>query len=105
MGGHHQHQPDTMASAIASMVAAAPAVKVAQVSNTATARNMMTWNPIGNTMYETFSFLPPLREDEIAKQVDYIINNGWTPCLEVSPEETSMCADVFATRISCSTAT
>merc|ERR1712170_263363 len=84
-----------MASAIASMVAAAPAVKVAPVANTAQARNMMTWNPIGNTMYETFSFLPPLTDAEIARQVDYIISNGWTPCLEVSPAETSACDDMF----------
>jgi len=93
-----------MASALASMVAAAPAVKVAPVANTAQARNMMTWNPIGNTMYETFSFLPPLTDAEIARQVDYIISNGWTPCLEVSPAETSACDDVFASRITCSTA-
>merc|ERR1711963_1170957 len=93
-----------MASAIASMVAAAPAVKVAPVANTAQARNMMTWNPIGNTMYETFSFLPPLTDAEIARQVDYIISNGWTPCLEVSPAETSACDDVFASRITCTNA-
>merc|ERR1711937_720694 len=105
---HHstsRPQPVEMASAIASMVAAAPAVKVAPVANTTQARNMMTWNPIGNTIYETFSFLPPLTDAEIARQVDYIIVNGWTPCLEVSPAETSACDDVFASRITCSTAT
>merc|ERR1711879_284919 len=53
-----------------------------------------------NTMYETFSFLPPLSDMEIAKQVDYIIGNSWTPCLEVSPAETSSTGDVFACRIS-----
>lgn len=94
-----------MASAIASMAAVAPAVKVAPVANTTQARNMMTWNPIGNTMYETFSFLPPLSDNEIAKQVDYIVANGWTPCLEVAPEDTSSTADVFASRITCTTAT
>jgi hypothetical protein len=31
--------------------------------------------------FETFSYLPPLTNDQIAKQVDYIVNNGWTPCL------------------------
>merc|ERR1712213_71771 len=35
---------------------------------------------------------------------DYIISDGWTPCLEVSPAETSACDDVFASRITCSTA-
>jgi hypothetical protein len=33
-------------------------------------------------MFETFSFLPPLSDREIARQVDYIVANGWTPCLE-----------------------
>merc|ERR1712070_7635 len=93
-----------MASAIASMAAVAPAVKVGAVANTTQARNMMTWNPIGNTMYETFSFLPPLSDHEIAKQVDYIIANNWTPCLEIAPEATSSTQDVFASRIQCTTA-
>eukprot|EP00192_Tetraselmis_astigmatica_P022348 CAMPEP_0117674480 /NCGR_PEP_ID=MMETSP0804-20121206/15063_1 /TAXON_ID=1074897 /ORGANISM="Tetraselmis astigmatica, Strain CCMP880" /LENGTH=49 /DNA_ID= /DNA_START= /DNA_END= /DNA_ORIENTATION= len=48
-----------MAASIASMAAVAPAA-VATVSNVSRPRAMMTWNPIGNTMYETFSFLPPL---------------------------------------------
>lgn len=39
--------------------------------------------------YETFSYLPPLTSEQIAKQVDYIINNGWTPCLEFADPTTS----------------
>ena len=35
-------------------------------------------------MFETLSFLPPLDEEAIAKQIDYIIRNNWTPCLEFS---------------------
>ena len=38
-------------------------------------------------MFETLSFLPPLSADDIAKQVDYIIKNNWTPCLEFSEPE------------------
>jgi hypothetical protein len=38
-------------------------------------------------MFETFSYLPPLSDDQIARQVDYIVNNGWTPCLEFSEAE------------------
>jgi len=30
----------------------------------------------------TFSYLPPLTADQIAKQVDYVVNNGWVPTLE-----------------------
>ena len=28
------------------------------------------------------SFLPPLNDYEIAKQVAYLVNNGWIPCVE-----------------------
>jgi len=48
---------------------------------------MMIWQPINNKMFETFSYLPPLSDDEIAEQVDYIVDNGWTPCLEFSPAD------------------
>lgn len=62
-------------------------------------------NPLADRRrYETFSFLPPLTDAEISRQVDYIVQNGWTPCLEVSPEETSSTRDVFANRMSCTTA-
>jgi ribulose-bisphosphate carboxylase small chain len=48
----------------------------------AAADRMMVWQPIDNKMFETFSYLPPLTDEQIAKQVDYIVGNGWTPCLE-----------------------
>ena len=38
-------------------------------------------------MFETLSFLPPLDDEAIAKQVEYIIKNNWTPCLEFSEPE------------------
>ena len=31
--------------------------------------------------------MPPLDDDAIAKQVEYIIDNGWTPCLEFAEPE------------------
>ena len=37
-------------------------------------------------MFETFSFLPPLSDAEISKQVQYLLNNGWTPCIEFEDE-------------------
>ncbi len=39
--------------------------------------------------YETFSYLPPLTTEQIAKQVNYVITNGWTPCLEFADPATS----------------
>ena len=35
-----------------------------------------------NRMFETFSFLPPLSDADLTKQVQYLLNNGWTPCLD-----------------------
>ena len=34
--------------------------------------------------YETMSYLPQLSADDIRKQIDYMIRNKWTPCLEFS---------------------
>ena len=43
-------------------------------------------------MFETFSFLPPLTDAEITKQVEYITRNGWTPCLEFAePSQACEC--------------
>jgi len=42
-------------------------------------------------MFETFSFLPPLSDADLAKQVQYLLNNGWTPCLEFEDPEHAYC--------------
>ncbi|EFJ43322.1 hypothetical protein VOLCADRAFT_106899 [Volvox carteri f. nagariensis] len=59
-----------------------PAVKAATVAAPAQANKMMVWTPVNNKMFETFSYLPPLTDEQIAAQVDYIVANGWIPCLE-----------------------
>lgn len=41
-----------------------------------------TWNPIDNKKFETLSYLPPLSDDSIAKEIDYMMKKGWVPCLE-----------------------
>lgn len=69
----------TMKLAAASSVAAKAAVRAPAANS-----RMMVWRPDNNKMFETFSYLPPLSDDQIARQVDYIVNNGWTPCLEFS---------------------
>ncbi|PSS21083.1 Ribulose bisphosphate carboxylase small chain like [Actinidia chinensis var. chinensis] len=43
---------------------------------------MKTWNPIDNKKFETLSYLPPLSDESIAKEIDYMIKNKWVPCLE-----------------------
>ncbi|TVU33439.1 hypothetical protein EJB05_25256, partial [Eragrostis curvula] len=43
---------------------------------------MKTRNPFTNTRYEALSYLPPLTEESIAKEVEFIMSKGWVPCLE-----------------------
>eukprot|EP00210_Caulerpa_lentillifera_P007327 g7003.t1 len=52
------------------------------VSNGSRVRQIMTWIPYNNKFFETLSYLPPLTSDQIARQVDYMVANGWVPCLE-----------------------
>ena len=49
---------------------------------TATDRSPPALAPSPLRFFETFSFLPPLSDQEIARQVQYLINNGWAPCIE-----------------------
>ena len=48
--------------------------------------------------FETFSFLPALSADEISKQVDYMVRNAWTPCLEFSEPENAYIASTNTIR-------
>ncbi|KAK7854846.1 ribulose bisphosphate carboxylase small subunit, chloroplastic 3 [Quercus suber] len=52
------------------------------ISNGSKTYCMKTWNPINNKKFETLSYLPPLSEDSIAKEVDYMMKMEWIPCLE-----------------------
>ncbi len=54
--------------------------------------------------FETFSYLPPLTDSQIAKQVDYIISNGWTPCLEVADVKNAYISNENCVRINNTTA-
>lgn len=38
-------------------------------------------------MFETLSYLPPMTNDQIGRQVDYITGNGWVPCLEFASQD------------------
>jgi ribulose-bisphosphate carboxylase small chain len=66
---------------------AAVAAKPFGVSNGYTTSAMMVWTPNNNKFFETLSYLPPLSDADVAKQVQYITRNGWTPCLEFSAPE------------------
>jgi len=69
----------------------AKTAKPAMVSNVNAKKTnaFLVWQPTDNKFFETFSFLPALTDDEISKQVDYMVGNGWTPCLEFSDPETA----------------
>merc|ERR1712100_957990 len=37
--------------------------------------------------YECLSYLPPLSDEEISRQIDYLVGNGWSPCIEFASQE------------------
>ncbi len=37
--------------------------------------------------FETFSYLPAMTNDEIRKQVEYIVSKGWNPAIEHTEPE------------------
>ncbi|KAE9604880.1 hypothetical protein Lal_00036811 [Lupinus albus] len=47
---------------------------------------MKVWPPLGLKKFETLSYLPPLSQESLAKEVDYLLKNGWVPCLEFELE-------------------
>lgn len=44
------------------------------------------WPPINKKKYETLSYLPDLSDEQLLKEIDYLIRNGWVPCLEFETE-------------------
>eukprot|EP00958_Prasinococcus_capsulatus_P014896 scaffold1574_cov373-Prasinococcus_capsulatus_cf.AAC.2 len=52
-----------------------------KVTNGARVNMMQVSNPY-NKYYETLSYLPPLSDFEIARQIEYITSHGWSPCIE-----------------------
>jgi hypothetical protein len=49
--------------------------------------------------FETFSYLPPLDDAAVAKQVDYITRNGWVPCLEFADADKAYVSDTNTIRM------
>merc|ERR1712182_165156 len=53
--------------------------------------------------YECLSYLPDLSDEEISKQVDYLVGNGWSPLIEFAPRRkliptSSSSPDLLSTR-------
>ncbi|CAI0428163.1 unnamed protein product [Linum tenue] len=55
-------------------------------SNGGRVQCMKVWPPLGLKKYETLSYLPPLTEEQLGKEVDYLLRSGWVPCLEFELE-------------------
>merc|ERR1712157_290421 len=65
---------------------------------------MLVWKP--RIQFETFSYLPPLSDDDIKKQIAYMLRKGLTPCLEFDCAERSFAKEQPGTdRASTTTAT
>merc|ERR1719456_685959 len=45
--------------------------------------------------YECLSYLPPLSDEDIAKQVVYLVNQGWSPMVEFSSQELADTTQLF----------
>eukprot|EP00244_Chara_vulgaris_P011848 TRINITY_DN5_c1_g1_i14.p1 TRINITY_DN5_c1_g1~~TRINITY_DN5_c1_g1_i14.p1 ORF type:complete len:196 (-),score=39.15 TRINITY_DN5_c1_g1_i14:476-1063(-) len=56
------------------------------VSNSTRVECMKVWNPYNNKKYETLSYLPQLTDVQIAKQIQYLLTNGWVPTIEFDEE-------------------
>merc|ERR1712146_364018 len=39
--------------------------------------------------FECLSYLPPLSDEDVAKQIQYLLNQGWSPCIEFAAPEAS----------------
>jgi ribulose bisphosphate carboxylase small subunit len=55
-------------------------------SNLQSFAQIQAYSPFNGKKYETLSYLPPLTNEDIAKQITFMIKNHWTPCLEVSDD-------------------
>ncbi|XP_031256262.1 ribulose bisphosphate carboxylase small chain, chloroplastic-like [Pistacia vera] len=55
-------------------------------SNGGRVQCMQVWPPTGKKKFETLSYLPPLSSESLAKEVDYLLRQGWVPCLEFELE-------------------
>merc|ERR1711907_285083 len=88
-----QHTGKKMPAAMKMRTArpARSAKKVATRGRTARAVStnacMLVWKP--RIQFETFSYLPPLADDDIKKQIAYMLRKGLTPCLEFDCAERS----------------
>jgi ribulose-bisphosphate carboxylase small chain len=73
-------KPGTLQSSLSNKKILAPAQAISPV------HSMQAYSPYNGKKYETLSYLPQLSNDEIMKQIRYMIANDWTPALEFSDD-------------------
>ncbi|ERH96370.1 Ribulose-1,5-bisphosphate carboxylase small subunit [Bacillus thuringiensis T01-328] len=49
-------------------------------SNGGRVQCMLIWPTTGKKKFETLSYLPTLTDQQLAREVDYLIRSGWIPC-------------------------
>merc|ERR1711879_39818 len=45
---------------------------------------MQAYSPFNGKKYETLSYLPIMTNDDIRQQIEFMMKNKWTPCLEIA---------------------
>ena len=56
-------------------------------SNGGRVQCMKVWPPTGLKKFETLSYLPPLSDEALLKEINYLLRSGWIPCLEFELEK------------------
>ncbi|KAM3363215.1 hypothetical protein P3S68_018069 [Capsicum galapagoense] len=74
-----------MASSVVSSAAVATRGNAAQASMVAPSLSSV-WPPINKKKYETLSYLPDLSDEQLLKEIEYLLQKGWVPCLEFKTE-------------------
>jgi len=46
--------------------------------------SMQAYSPFNGKKYETLSYLPIMTNDDILQQIEFMMKNKWTPCLEIA---------------------
>merc|ERR1712216_396227 len=63
-----------------------PSVKSVPKSSVQSLGQIQAYSPFNGKKYETLSYLPQLSNEAIKKQIDFMIKNRWTPCLEINDD-------------------
>ncbi|KAK9742504.1 hypothetical protein RND81_03G177700 [Saponaria officinalis] len=51
-------------------------------SNGGRVQCMQVWPPRNLKKFETLSYLPPLSQESLLKEINYLLIKGWVPCVE-----------------------